>query len=275
MLQIFFGDDEHTASDGAYSRLMKARKWLYISSATAIVSAHSLYRPGALENLLKVVAVPTWLLHNAAAVGTFYLLFQYFLLLVQLASSYDISLKSRLVFRKADDAATATERLVAAEKRMLEARSKVEPSDADDMRVQFTRLRRWRRRLAVLEERDAALKQQERFIALESDPERISAFEEEKAAVEKGISETRMALANTEAELHRARGMNAQMTPEQREFQKELFDAEEAYATLRKEDPSSRLFYVGSEVAIDLARLLPPLAAGVYALSLLWKASGR
>jgi hypothetical protein len=96
MLQSVFGDDEHTASEGTYQRLMKTRKWLYLTSALAIVMSQGLYDEEAAKALLQVVAAPEWLIRGAVKIALGYLLLLYSLLFLQLATTYDIIWRERL-----------------------------------------------------------------------------------------------------------------------------------------------------------------------------------
>lgn len=97
MIPALFGDDEHTGADGSYSRMLKARKWLYVASAFAVFHAYGLIDLLSFQKLLGgLISIPAWLLTNALIGALFYLIFQYILLLVQLAGSYRAVIINRL-----------------------------------------------------------------------------------------------------------------------------------------------------------------------------------
>lgn len=89
MLQIIFGDDEHTAADGPYSRVLKTRKWLYLSSAVSLAINHGLFNERATNEAIIFFTIPEQRLSLFLFLGIIYLLAQYFLLLVQLYSTYE------------------------------------------------------------------------------------------------------------------------------------------------------------------------------------------
>ncbi|MEG3169651.1 hypothetical protein U1737_15775, partial [Sphingomonas sp. LB3N6] len=111
MLQLFFGDDEHTAAEGTYIRIMKTRKWLYLSSSVLLIISLGLYDENAAASVVKVVKLPARKLATALVFGTTYLLIQYGFLIAQLVATYDILLRDRFIFRRADELVSAKERL--------------------------------------------------------------------------------------------------------------------------------------------------------------------
>lgn len=97
LIQVILGDDEHTAADGSYVRILKARKWLYLAAAAAVLQAYKLVDFAALRKLSGgVITLPAWLATNALLVGLTYLLIQYGILLVQLATAYRAVISARL-----------------------------------------------------------------------------------------------------------------------------------------------------------------------------------
>ncbi|HEY0085891.1 MAG TPA: hypothetical protein VGB65_08260, partial [Allosphingosinicella sp.] len=112
MMQVIFGDDEHTAADGPYSRLMKARKWIYIGSIAELAIIKGLYNETATAEILKVASVPVAVLQPALLVGLAYMLIQYNLLVWQLFTTYDIVLAERFTFRRSDELAVARQRVI-------------------------------------------------------------------------------------------------------------------------------------------------------------------
>lgn len=76
-------------------RAVKARKWIYLTSALGAVLAHRLYDEEATKALIKVAGLPAWLLSQATGFALLYLFIQYILLLEQLRSVYDLELAER------------------------------------------------------------------------------------------------------------------------------------------------------------------------------------
>ena len=121
MLQILFGDDEHTAEEGPYKRLLKTRKWLYISSFASLLISNGLYDETSAARVLSPIKLPASALETSLRIGLLYLIVQYILLLIQLWTSYDIVLEERFVFRRADELTKARERFRSARKLDSEA----------------------------------------------------------------------------------------------------------------------------------------------------------
>jgi hypothetical protein len=97
VLQVIFGDDEHTAADGPYNRLLKARKWLYAFSLFATLQYYGLVNYSAVENITKsVISLDVWLINVAMLSALGLLSAQYLMLLVQTASAYSDILNTRL-----------------------------------------------------------------------------------------------------------------------------------------------------------------------------------
>ncbi|MDP1599004.1 hypothetical protein [Phenylobacterium sp.] len=152
MLQVLTGEDEHTAAEGPYARLLKTRKWLLIASAGAVLVHYKLYDPTAANALLRVISVPIWLLHTGLIFGLAYMLAQYLLLALQLRATYDIVLSERFADRR-------NENLNAAEKRVTDAQENVqhaiEQFSAAESSSDATR-RALERKLNIARERSAA-----------------------------------------------------------------------------------------------------------------------
>jgi hypothetical protein len=104
MLGPYFGDDEGTAAEGPYKRLLKLRKWLYLASAFAGLNAAGLLRPEKFSSLVAGLVHVTPFIATVAIVTGFTLTtVQYFVLLVQLGTTYDIVLEDRLAGRRRED----------------------------------------------------------------------------------------------------------------------------------------------------------------------------
>lgn len=116
MLQVIFGDDEHTATEGPYSRVMKTRKWLYFGALALMAVESGLYDENAAAASFKFIDVPASTLSLTFTIGLIYLIIQYSLLLFQLITTYDITLSERFTYRRAEELQAARDRERAAKK---------------------------------------------------------------------------------------------------------------------------------------------------------------
>lgn len=262
VLQIIFGDDEHTAADGPYARLMKTRKWLYLSSATLSIVHGGLYNEKAASSLLKIVKAPTSVVEPAFAIGVAYLLLQYSLLVGQLLSTYDIVLSDRFIFRRSDE-------LTSARDKIKEATSQLQSS-----------IHAFRQDFAIaLQARQNELENQ---IALES--KKLNALTEQRIKLQQKSSENG-SLAKVMHDEGRQRAIRARLLnslqklksspldeldpsydPSVKLCQAALVEAEQAFMSLRSEMPSERHGYRFAEIIIDALRLGPPCLFAVFAL---------
>jgi hypothetical protein len=110
MFQVIFGDDEHTASEGPYHRALKTRKWLYVAALAIIAVKSGLYNEEAAAKSFQVFTIPSETLIFSLTAGIAYLTVQYVLLLVQLGTTYDITLSERFTFRRAEQLQAARDR---------------------------------------------------------------------------------------------------------------------------------------------------------------------
>lgn len=126
-LSQFFGDDEHTASDGVYFRLLKSRKWLYLTSIIA-----SLHTIGSINydaitkitaGLLAATSDHAWI---GLIIGLITLTAQYVLLIIQGFFSYPSIVRERLAknsnesFRKLDEERKSASELIVERRRVLQ-----------------------------------------------------------------------------------------------------------------------------------------------------------
>lgn len=269
-IPALLGDDEHTAADGPYARVLKVRKWLYIFGAIGLLLALNLYDPDAAHSIVKVLTVPDWLLCQAVAVGLAYMLLQYALLGGQLWRTYDIVLDERLTFRRADELASAIERAnearVALESYAQTIRkSALEKLDAYDHVV---RLRRgaYEEKLESLlartrlKDRAAAHSQIERY----STPRELDELDSlrkqfEDVAAEQGALMQQMEMT-TDPSL--AKHLDTQASALHEDFVARNADLKR----LQSKDPAHRVGYKALEKAIDVLRIIPPGAFGFVAL---------
>lgn len=272
MLQVIFGDDEHTAADGPYTRVLKTRKWLYLTSIAGLLLAQGLYDQDAAARLISVVSLPEDILRQAVFGATAYLSTQYAFLAVQLFTTYDIIIRERLTFRREDELASARETVSLLTKQLREVEATSFEEWAADMHQKVA---------AAKEAVDASLPE----IASLSDEIEI-AEAEAKFAVTKG---SRVDTATIRYNYNRMKAQHAlraetvrKLTrdfdagPERldsdqaRVVRADLNKARDAHATLYNDVPANRRGYRLFEKLIDAGRILPPAVLAATALWQLW-----
>ena len=239
MLQIIFGDDEHTAADGPYVRLMKTRKWLYLSSAAGLVLANGLYDSAAAKDLLKVLAAPVWMLAPALSFGLTYLITQYALLLVQLGSIYDLVVSDRLQTRRVEDLAAARERIKETEAELHEA---LKSAASNNIKI-------------------SQITDEIRRLKRESGDDQLTLLRERT----KDVATRQSVLEGLERDLSSAKVSDFSSLVDS--SRSAAVQAVEAFKKLQNENPANRPGYRSSEYAIDLLRVLPPAMFSLYAFS--------
>lgn len=254
MFQIIFGDDEHTAVDGPYSRLMKTRKWLYLTSAIALILSFRLYDEEAAGDILRVVELPWWLISQAALGGLIYLSMQYGLLVRQLLSSYDIILAERLAFRRAEDLAKAQERLDNQRRKVIDDYE----AGIVAQRAEVTTLKS--DRAALRSGRDKLLLDVKRL-----DNAYTAADWEKKRQSEEKLDEVERALQSVEQRVTRAENASEAPPPPDVDGNPEVMAARADLELLRSQNPADRGGYRQAEIAIDVARLVVPALSALGA----------
>lgn len=267
MLQIIFGDDEHTAADGPYSRLLKTRKWLYLTSVSAIILGNGLYNENAAEEILKVIKLPAHFLTNGITIGLFYLIFQYSFLAVQLVSTYDIILSERFTFRRAEDLASA----YAAE---VEARSKYNTAVTS-----FNHNKESARQHLKESCRVEIASMEMNLEVVEGD---VRDFQYRKDDIEElrkarhGVSRIKAIMAEKKLFLKRlddpdfaSKQVVLIHDPSVSAEKENLDRASSDLLVLKSQVPSLRRFYKWSEIGIDLFRIFPPLLLSILAVCML------
>lgn len=111
MLQTFFGDDEHTAADGPYIRIMRARKWLLGTAALAIAFNMQLLDLAAITNLIKILKLSEHIFKITLITTIIYLSVQYSIIAIQVAVVYDIIISDRMRSRRDEEIRIAQARL--------------------------------------------------------------------------------------------------------------------------------------------------------------------
>lgn len=262
VLQILFNDDEHTAADGPYSRVMRTRKWLYLTSAASLAVSGGLYHPAAANALVKVVSLPTQVVAPTLALGVGYLLLQFCILVRQLVSTYDIVLSERFKSRR--------------EEELGRARDNVRQAQAEH-RASVEKFRREPER--ALAKRIAELEAEHK----ERQSELGTATNVRSAAERSGVAGQRLAALWHQE--NRAKTMTATARSAIRRLQRDalgqldpaydegvalavegLDGAQEALQALRRQEPSERRGYRTSELCIDALRIGPPMIAAALAL---------
>lgn len=247
MLQIIFGDDEHTAADGPYTRVMKTRKWLYITSGAAVIVTSGLYDEAASKELLKVVSLPEWFIAAPLAFGLIYLTSQYGLLLYQLLRIHDLVMADRLQNRRVEELSAARERIKIADAELqqaLNANSEWQAGHSKMLGVQ-KRIESEVEELAVMADRlsDGA------HAELEQIAQRAATGYQELDTVK------------TALERHSQADPSGQLA----ELKSAAKQSRGALLELQNKDPANRTGYAAAEYLIDAARVLPPLAVSLYA----------
>lgn len=264
MIQVFFNDDEHTAKDGPYTRTLKTRKWLYLGSLAATIIGFNLFDADALSAVFPFIVAPTWLISQLVLVGLIYLLLQYVMLLVQLATTYDITLNDRLSFRRADELKVAFDTLRSAEASVNAISSA--PSRGEEKDVEAIRRRANLMGATIADTQDA----------IQADEVLLAQLTENKSrrSVERSISmktaQKQLFQARLEEVLATLTRIDKQVasgsTEKHDEAIQTLYDAQAAYRDLRKEDPASRRGYRLLETMIDFGRVVTPLIVSILAI---------
>lgn len=245
----FLGEDDHTGADGAYTRLLKTRKWVLLAATVAILVSSNLYDAEATKKLFPFFSLPIWKVAPAAMGGLAYALLVYAFLAVQLGTSYDITIRERLTFRRSEELSMAAAKLT--ESRSELHRLKV-PVPYDDDIHEPGLLTRLRFRL------EASVR--ERFAGPSADGE--PTMEEILASIRRIISEDE---PPEEPEQPNSEEAERQRATEISQAQRAYFQAHQSYEVVRSENPYQRPFYQLAEALIDLVRLTPPIILGVYA----------
>lgn len=114
-LPNLLADDEHTAADDPYKRVMKTRKWVYISATVAILIAGGRYHEeGGNKVLLGVFSLPDFVFAAGMIAGLGYLMPLYLILVSQLRDVYSAVLDERLADQRLERLRDAIKRQASA-----------------------------------------------------------------------------------------------------------------------------------------------------------------
>lgn len=122
VFQVFFGDEEFTAADGPFKRLLAIRKWMYLATCVVVLERANGIDFARLSKIVQFLTVSESLAHPVIVTGFFYLAVTYVVLLIQVGSVYDWILEDRLKLR--DD-----ERHKLQRDRLAQARTELEAAD--------------------------------------------------------------------------------------------------------------------------------------------------
>lgn len=254
MLQIIFGDDEHTAAEGPYSRVMKTRKWLYVLSSASLAVSLGLYNPKQTTELLKVISLPQDVVGWALSIAVLYLGVQYIFLVIQLIATYDIVLVERFKSRREDELSRARDAVT-------NSRNEVKKS-IDDFRADYREAYEKRNAelsKAIEEAQTALATKKEARIAGEwrkDDAEDISTLRHDEERAKASLAVARMALRKLEEDTLGELDPSYDSVVASR--QAAARDAEAALHTLISQEPAERKGYKALERLIDFVRIGPP-----------------
>lgn len=259
-----FGDDDHTAADGPYARVLKVRKWLYVFSACAFLLYLDLYNDSAVLSLLKVISLPTWFLSQIGATTIVYLVAQYFLLCWQLIRTYDIVLGERLSFRRSDELARASALIANAETALDTRRAEVMEKMNRDLDTAQANYNLAQRNLDAYqaERRTKAL----RISDLTAEG---IAYEAEKLNDAQSLSASTKEALETQKRRHSEASERNWITddPRTQAILKDVASAHKSLADLTSRDPAARPQYRGIEIAVDVLRIAPPPIVALWGLA--------
>jgi Sec-independent protein translocase protein TatA len=248
-----FANDEHTAADGAYLRLLRARKWLYLVAIAAALQAHGSINYQALNGVLQGVLNFRPNLVRAALLLTLTpLILQYALLLVQLLTSYRVIAQERLLKRR-DEAFDKARALI-----------RVAASSIDNLK-------------ATIAAEDVELKRRVKEEA--SRRKQVKSFENLVGTFSPRAHEgetARNSLKDFREKLSAAKDQVAGAIAQSKYRNMELLAAEEHqgaqlrnFQKLQRDTPEDRLIFRLAEYGVDLIRISVPIGFAVYAWALL------
>lgn len=230
MLKNLLGDDEHTASEGPYSRLIKNRKWLLLWAVAATLYGHGQVRGEVIEKLLGgVIHVTHELLWFGVLIPLTVLTIQALLLIGQNVVTYDIQLGDR--FEKIQSA-------------------------------------KYQEIARALDEAISSRRETERVLAANiADAEAVESRLTDGQAVRR-INVGTIAVQSPEELALRLKQLRSQQ-PSVRDqvaaFESRIEHYRRALAELSTVDPGRRPGFRAFEIAIDVARFGPALFAAAYA----------
>jgi hypothetical protein len=265
-LPSLFGDDEHTAADGPYVRVMKSRKWLYIISALVLMFGFRLYDEAGAKALLKFATIPAKVVVPALVVAGIYMLVQYIMLSAQLYVTYDIVLSDRLTFRRADEIAKMSAQVSEA-KSSFDRYLHNKRSEANAM-VNATREQLESFRNIQKSRVDAINQNQADRLSAGENTWLVEAFKADLDVNLKAINEAEknLDLAIKEQNIYSDEYFYLNKDKQAFALHKAASDAASAFDRLQRQDPAGRWGYRKLEKWVDILRIVPPPIFAVGAL---------
>lgn len=260
MLQVIFGDDEHTAEDGAYKRCLAARKWLYVTTSALLIVNFGLYDASAFKALISLFSLPEVVLKRSLLVASIYLILQYSLIVAQLITTYDLILNERFKLRKFDEMDAARKRLTAARdsyannKEKFAGNEKIAVERRSSARALY---------LSDLENSSGAT-----VAGIQGELDNLSGHDQEtRLRYAQLRNKSRLALEARRFDERYADEYNSyieQYDAELENSRSEVAQAEQLIFSLLQDEPSERRGYKITERLFDLFRISPPYFLVAY-----------
>jgi hypothetical protein len=245
LIQIVMGDDEHTAAEGPYPRLLKCRKWLLLFGSLATLQSFGLLDYSQLSKLLwGVINLPAWMGRLALIAAISIALAQYLCLLIQATVTYPRTIRQRIYAEKIS--------------RLDSLRTEANQLQQDHLRAQNARSSR-EVQFREADEEHALLAEQallESDAALGTTPLGATPL---TGSGDLAVDVAAMIRKNAETELQVAKANEQQILST-------LSASIGAYEIESASVPESRRRYVWSEYAIDAGRIAPPFLFAASAL---------
>lgn len=254
-----FSHDEHTAAEGAYARLLKARRWLYIVAVVAIFHSHNLFDYAAISKVVaNTVRFDRHIVWSALIVALAPLLIQYIFLTIQLMVSYKSIISDRMIKKVSDK----TEHLIAEMKTYDRTIAAIDVV----MKSEIIKLRARERDVDSSISASEFLENEAEVAILKIDSADLPVTADEQGQIPKANDEVRKNLLSEIGALT--------ATIESRRA--EIKTAENGYVKARgllksiiQETPEAKRIYRVPEYLMDAMRVGLPLAVSTYAMLLL------
>lgn len=253
-LTAAFGDDEHTATEGPYVRMLRIRKWIFLFSFVIIGVVVGMYDENAAARAFPVLNISKDAIILSASLSLFYLTIQYNSLLVQVGSTYDIILKARFESHLNAETDLLGEQLTSAMNASAEAKDALPltKNEQEQARLELSRLKRAQKSKQLFLEngQDVDGSELDESVLHEAENDLINIYTRIQA-IEDTLSKQKDVL----------KIVSRHNSDIERISQK--LDA------IRSSQPSTRPFYVKAESIIDATRLITPQIMSVIAFATL------
>lgn len=253
-VSALFGDDEHTARDDPYTRLMKTRKWLYLFSALLFMAHMRIYVQSGLSEIIPFIRLGNDTLMHASLFGGAYMAFIYVLLANQYRKTHDIIMTERLTFRKDENVAEARNNIEQAEQKRGELiKSLIEDAD---VKIENNK--------SILDRIERSIRSLEGEIDVSYTIEREAEARLHELKVEAERLKTYLVSLQSDS-------ANVMENPAVKAETVRISELQASYRAIIHSDPASRPGYVRDEYVIDLARIVSPLVWFLFAsLNVFW-----